>query len=236
MPSPIRVGPGGAGAPRALRRLAKIVEGLDLTGEGVLIDLGCSDGFVVSQLRDARLVPEGWSIWGYDRNARLIRAAAGRNLPRAQFSLIDLNDGSARVAQPGDVVNCLETLEHVGDYRAALQVIHHAIAPGGRLVLSMPNEVGLVGLVKFLGRPLVRPNAYKGFFGDPTYRHPLCARRGAEAELGALPPATSPRLGASPGVRLPRGPATHRRALRWVLACGSHNGCTGLLSARTASW
>ena len=35
---------------------------------------------------------------------------------------------------------------------------------GGWIVLSMPNEVGVVGLIKFLARPLLRRQAYGDFF------------------------------------------------------------------------
>lgn len=59
---------------------------------------------------------------------------------------------------------CLETLEHVGSYRHALRVIHNSVRPGGWIVLSVPNEVGLIGLVKFLARPLLRRHPYGDFF------------------------------------------------------------------------
>jgi 2-polyprenyl-3-methyl-5-hydroxy-6-metoxy-1,4-benzoquinol methylase len=154
-----------------LNRLRSLLRQLDLSSRGLVIDLGCSDGFILSELRRNEDLPPTWRVAGYDCVPRLLQAARRRRLPRARFRRIDLNDAAARVTKPGDVVLCLETLEHVGDYRSALQVLHNAVNPGGRLILSMPNEVGLVGLVKFLTRPLLRRNAYEDFFS--SYRQVL---------------------------------------------------------------
>ncbi len=136
-----------------LRRLRRQLRSLDLPDRGLLVDLGCSDGFVLSELREGAHVPPGWRMHGYDRRARWLKAARLRGVPESRFRLLDLNDESARPVEQGDLVTCLETLEHVGDYRSALQVIHNAVRPGGRVILSMPVEVGPVGLVKLLGRP-----------------------------------------------------------------------------------
>ena len=57
-----------------------------------------------------------------------------------------------------------ETLEHVGDFRTALSTIVACCAPGGFVLVSIPVEKGLPGLVKLLGRPLVRRRPYGRFF------------------------------------------------------------------------
>lgn len=147
-----------------LARLRSLLHRLDLPQSGLIIDLGCSDGYVLSELQRNGDLPQSWRIAGYDHMPGLLKAARRRGLVGARFRRIDLNDAGACVVWPGDVVICLETLEHVGDYRSALQVIHTAMNPGGLLVLSMPNEVGVVGLVKLLGRPVVRRHAHRGFF------------------------------------------------------------------------
>jgi 2-polyprenyl-3-methyl-5-hydroxy-6-metoxy-1,4-benzoquinol methylase len=147
-----------------LARVRTLLGQVELPRRGLLIDLGCSDGFVLSELRRHGDLPATWRMAGYDADPRLLRAARRRGVPGARFRRIDLNDATARVDRPGDIVICLETLEHVGDYRSALQVIHAAMRPGGRLILSMPNEVGLVGLVKLIARPLLRRHPYAGFF------------------------------------------------------------------------
>lgn len=182
-----------------LRQVSAIVRELPLPPEGRLVDLGCSDGFVVTHLREAHVLPDAWQISGYDRNRRLVAVANSRHLAGARFAGIDLNDGSTRVEEPGDLVICLETLEHVGSYRDALQVIHHALAPGGRLVLSMPNEVGVIGLGKLVGRPILRRRPYEGFFPDhrAVYRYALDVSLHKDLERHRQPPRAgwAPHLG-----------------------------------------
>jgi SAM-dependent methyltransferase len=151
-----------------LARIRSLLRGLDLPAQGLVVDLGCSDGFILSQLRQHGDIPAQWRAAGYEYAPRLVRAGRQRGVPRTRFRRIDLNDPTARVRYRGHLVLCLETLEHVGDYRSALEVIHHSLRPGGWLLLSMPNEVGLVGLVKLLGRPIGRRRAYRDFFTGPT--------------------------------------------------------------------
>jgi SAM-dependent methyltransferase len=147
--------------------LCRLLGELDLPAQGLVVDLGCSDGFVLAELRRRGVLPAAWRMDGYDHQQRLLREARARHLPAARFRRVDLNDVGSRVNEEGDLVLCLETLEHVGDYRAALEVAHHAVVPGGLLVLTLPNEVGVIGMVKLLGRPIVRRGAYEGFFSHP---------------------------------------------------------------------
>ncbi len=182
-----------------LKRLRSLLRQLDLDPRGLAIDLGCSDGFIVSELRRNEDLPAVWRVAGYDCVPRLLQAARRRGLHHARFRRIDLNDATARVARPGKVVLCLETLEHVGDYRSALQVLHNAMKPGAWLILSMPNEVGLVGLVKFLTRPILRRNVYAGFFSShrQVLRYTLAVATYRDLEPFRTPPRSgwAPHLG-----------------------------------------
>jgi SAM-dependent methyltransferase len=182
-----------------LRWLRRQLRGLNLPDRGLLVDLGCSDGFVLSELRTGEDIPAGWRVHGYDRRVRWLRAARCRGLPKSRFRRLDLNDESARTTEQADLVTCLETLEHVGDYCSALQVIHHAIRPGGRLILSMPIEVGVIGLVKLLGRPLARRRPYTDFFSSPGQRLSYAAAVASGGDIGRYRsparPAWGPHLG-----------------------------------------
>ena len=174
-----------------LRQVRSIVRGLQLRGGGRVVDLGCSDGFVVTQLRRSQVLPERMAEYsGFDRNQRLVaQAASGASrAPASPGSTSTIRRPGSR--SPGELVICLETLEHVGTARR-LEVIHHAIAPGGRLVLSMPNEVGVIGLGKFLGRPLLRRRPYQGFF---PIAGPSCATCSTSAP-GATSSGTAGPLG-----------------------------------------
>jgi len=149
---------------RRLRSIVAAMQTLELPERGRVLDFGCSDGFVLAELRAAAVLPEQWVMEGYDRGSRLLAAARARQLANADFFRLNLNDARKRPRNPGDLVLCFETLEHIGDYRAALAVLHSALKPGGYLLLSMPNEVGVVGLAKLVGRPLLRNHPYRGFF------------------------------------------------------------------------
>ena len=149
---------------RALPDSADCCEGSTCRKRALLVDLGCSDGFVIWQLRRTGELPRSWSAAGYDIDRRLLQAARRRHLANVSFRRIDLNNAAARAVQPGDLVICLETLEHVGNYRSALRVLHNSVRPGGWIILSMPNEVGVVGLIKLLVRPILRRQAYGDFF------------------------------------------------------------------------
>ena len=182
-----------------LARLRELLRGLTLPQRGLLVDLGCSDGFVISELRRTGELSSSWCAAGYDVDRRLLRAARCRNLPDVSFRWIDLNDAAAHVVQPGNLVICLETLEHVGSYRNALRVLHDSVGPGGWIVLSMPNEVGLVGVIKFLSRPLLRRQAYGDFFTGTkdVVRYTVAVATRGDLERFRTPPRTvwSPHLG-----------------------------------------
>ena len=197
-----------------LARLSSLLRRLDLGQRGLIIDLGCSDGLILAELQRSGDLPTMWCAAGYDSVPRLLRAARRRYLPNTRFRRIDLNDAEAQVASPGDVVICLETLEHVGDYRSALQVIHSAMRPGGWLILSMPNEVGLVGLVKFLARPLLRRNAYATFFADvrQVLRYTIAVATHGELEPFRNPPRR--RMGPASWLRPPSGDPPHPARVR----------------------
>lgn len=128
------------------------------------LDAGCSNGYIVAEIvarRPGRLR----RIAGVDNTAELIESARARNIPGARFDVFDLN----RV-QPAterfDVVSCLETLEHVGHPANAVANLVARVDDGGVLLLTVPNETGLPGLVKLAGRAAVRRNPYGDFFAD----------------------------------------------------------------------
>jgi SAM-dependent methyltransferase len=66
-----------------------------------------------------------------------------------------------------DLVLCCEVFEHLPPEQTseALRVLHRLVAPGGRLVLGVPNEVYAVGLAKGLFRMLRRRGAYDARLG-----------------------------------------------------------------------
>ena len=61
-------------------------------------------------------------------------------------------------------MTCFETLEHVGNYENAFRNLFTHLRAGGILITTVPNETRLVGLVKFMARPIFNRKAYGRFF------------------------------------------------------------------------
>jgi SAM-dependent methyltransferase len=147
-----------------LARLLALFEGLELPATGSAADFGCSNGFVLELLRK-RFLPVGrWELSGFDYQDEYLRQAAQKQIG-GTFRQLDLNHVQDPPPGSFDLVLCLETLEHTGNYRNAVRNLARSCRPGAQLLISVPNENRLPGIAKFVGRAICRPrNPYLGFF------------------------------------------------------------------------
>jgi len=136
---------------------------LDFNEVGIWGDFGCSDGFIIEQIR-RHLILDKWEFYGFDKSKDLLSEAGKRNIPNSTFVLFDLNRVDNRFECRFDVVSCFETLEHTGNYQNAFQNVYLSAKAGGYILLSVPNETGFHGCIKFMGRKLLRKNPYGSFF------------------------------------------------------------------------
>ncbi|NWF91156.1 MAG: methyltransferase domain-containing protein [Ignavibacteriaceae bacterium] len=127
-------------------------------------DFGCSNGFIIETIVKTRERPFA-RIVGYDHKEELLALARGKSIPNAEFRLFNLNE-VGDVTERFDVVTSFETLEHVASYQTAFVNLYNHLADGGVLIVTVPNEIGFIGLAKFLGRMALRRNAYPEFFSD----------------------------------------------------------------------
>jgi SAM-dependent methyltransferase len=115
-------------------------------GERVL-DLGCGAGRFVAALRDAGAHPVGVEL----AEAALERAR--RNVPGADLRLVE-PDGSLPLEHGSvELVWCSEVLEHVADVAHLLLEARRVLAPGGRLLVTVPFhgrlQAALIALTRF---------------------------------------------------------------------------------------
>ena len=163
------------------RRLAdalRVLRGLGADYRGSVLDYGGADGQlsrrIAARLPQARVVcyePAPYLA------AEAERMLAGMSNARLVTSLADL-DG-----QRFDYCFCLEVLEHLPEplLEETLTQIEQLLAPGGRCVIGVPNEIFLPALVKGLFRMVRRPgqfdtrpgNVLRAVFGHPPADRPL---------------------------------------------------------------
>lgn len=130
-----------------------------------LLDLGCSTGIFCG-----RAAACGWAASGVDPSAWSI-AQARRAFPSATFiqstiERLDIPDNSY------EVVTLWDVLEHVADPRIVLTRAFRWLAPGGLLVMNIPNIQSLTS--RMMGKYwvlLLREHLW--YFSPPTIRHML---------------------------------------------------------------
>lgn len=150
--------------PTYLAKLAYVRQYLDaLPAQTRVLDAGCGEGLLVEEYA-ARL-----KIEGLDANFSSAHVGRGSLLaapfPDASF----------------DRVLCLDVLEHLeyADQERALRELSRLLAPGGELLLSLPNLAHLQSRVKFLLKgELVRTASEQKHPGDrPIAEYLGLARR-----------------------------------------------------------
>lgn len=111
-------------------------------------DVGCGDGFVTSQiareLRPQRCV-------GYDFNPEVLELGKQCS-PEISFRYWNFATESL-AGEKYELVTCLETLEHVSDMKGAVK---NLLSITERyLLVTVPVEIGLLGLAKFSAKTLL---------------------------------------------------------------------------------
>jgi trans-aconitate methyltransferase len=104
-----------------------------------VLDAGCGDGLL--SLSMAKRNPD-WELLGVDRDEGALAGAAerarARRLPNVRFEPADLEQPLP--AAGFDAVLAIECLSEIPDDRRALEVLAAALAPGGLLVVQVPDR------------------------------------------------------------------------------------------------
>lgn len=157
---------------------------------GRLLDYGCGDGTFVAMVHAAFA-----AACGVDTDAEQIDGCSARlgDLPNVRF--VRVSELSRSDEGTWTAVTCMEVLEHCleEERRAIVERLARLVAPGGRVVISVPIETG----PSLVGKQVFR--AIAGLRGVGDYRHrerysPLEMARG----LFGLPVPRAAYPGASP--------------------------------------
>ncbi len=126
------LGPGSRHERMVGQRARFVERALAGRARGRLLDVGCARGDFL-----AALALPGWERVGLEPGAAPAAAARARGLTVVEAAL---EDGSLA---PGsfDAVTCFSVLEHVWDAGLAMRALARLVAPGGALVLYVPDTL-----------------------------------------------------------------------------------------------
>jgi SAM-dependent methyltransferase len=133
-----------------------------------VLDIGCKRCELLRQLRDP-----GPSIdyTGVDIAAQNVRACR-EAWPDHRFEVLDITHGAGFEDETFDRVFALEVMEHVPAPAAMLEEVRRLLAPGGRLLLSVPNPYFYSEILfEFLGVADTQGHLYA--WGDANLRRLL---------------------------------------------------------------
>ncbi|MGH7385915.1 MAG: class I SAM-dependent methyltransferase [Candidatus Rokuibacteriota bacterium] len=109
------------------------------------LDVGAADGFLAE-----RLTGRGWHVTALERDAELADRARGRC---KEVVVADLESAPPLLHGPFDAIVYGDVLEHLSDPRGVLLALDRTLAPGGTVIVSVPNVAHLwVRLSLLLGR------------------------------------------------------------------------------------
>jgi SAM-dependent methyltransferase len=113
------------------RRAAALLDWAGVT-TGRILDIGCMFGFLLDEARGRGLVPYGIEL---SPGAAAVAAAKGHDVFTGTIEAF----AEARPALRFDAIFAQHVLEHIPDPHGFLAVARTRLAPGGKLVLCVPN-------------------------------------------------------------------------------------------------
>jgi 2-polyprenyl-3-methyl-5-hydroxy-6-metoxy-1,4-benzoquinol methylase len=150
-----------------------------------LLDVGAADG-----LLSRGLTERGWRVTGLEKEPAA--AAAGARYCERMI-VADLDRGLAEVGGPFDAIVYADVLEHLADPAAGLAYVARDLAPGGDVILSVPNVAHLwMRLSLLAGRFQYGPrgildDTHLRFFTERSLRALVAAAKLAVVRTTATP-------------------------------------------------
>ncbi|MCU0431927.1 MAG: class I SAM-dependent methyltransferase [Bacteroidia bacterium] len=98
---------------------------------GTLLDIGCGTGEFLNASREA-----GWKVTGVEPSAQARQAAKNNH----GLDILDEPALATLADKSFDVITMWHVLEHVPDLPGRMQTLKRLLAPGGTLVVAVPNR------------------------------------------------------------------------------------------------
>ncbi len=117
-------------------------------------DYGCSNGYVTDIISKEI---NSFKTVGYDYSLNL--DIARKRYHDIEFRFYDLNIKNIP-EEKYDLVTCFETLEHVGCIDLAINNLIDSINETGIIIISVPIETGLIGLIKYAMKRIIYKDRY----------------------------------------------------------------------------
>jgi SAM-dependent methyltransferase len=149
------------------RRLKAIRSLAQVSPADRVIEVGCGGGHVLRLFPDCELT-------GVDVSGEMLRKAS-RNLEGYRVTLLKGELHQLNLPEGGfDRVICTEVLEHVVDPEQLLSQMNRLLKPGGRIVVTLPNDPlvnGLKTAIRASGMSLFPPFRRIAWGGDHYHLH-----------------------------------------------------------------
>jgi trans-aconitate methyltransferase len=148
----------------------KLISELHFIGTEKILDLGCGDGSLTSQL--AELVPDG-RVLGVDASLGMIQTAKQIRKSNLEFFLLDIN--AIDFVEQFDLIFSNATLHWILDHERLLENCYRALCPGGAIRFNFAEEGNCSNFYAVV-REAMEMDEYNEYFVDfswPWYMPPV---------------------------------------------------------------
>ena len=149
---------------------SRLIAELDLKRSERVLDLGCGDGSLTTQIAD--LVTRG-EVLGIDASQGMIDAALPKERKNLRFQQLDINE--LDFVEQFDVVFSNAALHWIKDHRNLLQNVRRALCSGGRLRFNFAGDGNCSNFFKVIREAMARKEFQSFFkaFEWPWYMPPV---------------------------------------------------------------
>ena len=138
----------------------KLIAELGLQGTECVLDLGCGDGTLTTQVAD--LLPNG-EVVGIDTSRGMMDIALPKARDNLRFLLMDINE--VDFVERFDLVLSNAALHWVTDHTRLLENVDRALRPGGRLRFNFARDGNCATYFKVVRQAMARDEFAAHFTG-----------------------------------------------------------------------